>query len=88
MGQNLEEVSIEEISEKAEEILSQVTIEEFTNPRGLTIQRLVYDGQYIGKVVGDYNLSELSIYKAFETQMGIKVFLGYEGQIVGFFLIK
>lgn len=88
MGQNLEEINIEEISEKAEEILSQVTIEEFTNPRGLTVQRLVYDGKYIGKIAGNYELGELSIYKAFETPMGRKVLLSYEDQIVGFFLIE
>ncbi|NJE10441.1 hypothetical protein [Thermococcus sp. MAR1] len=68
--------------------LAQVTVEEFTNNRGITVQKLVYEGDHIGKVVGDYDLTQLSIYAAYETPNGVKVFLAYDGNIVGFVLMK
>ncbi|NJD99648.1 hypothetical protein E3E26_07615 [Thermococcus sp. LS1] len=83
---NLTEVSIDPA--EVQDYLSQVSVEEFTNPRGVTVQKLVYDGDYVGKVVGDYNLSELDVYAAYETLNGVKVFLAYEGNIVGFVLMK
>ncbi|KPU63077.1 hypothetical protein EP1X_04620 [Thermococcus sp. EP1] len=82
-GQYLEEVDVD--SGEVQEYLNQLSVEEFTNPRGITVQKLVYDGDYVGKIVGDYDLSELSIYKAYETLNGVKVFLSYDDQIVGFF---
>ncbi|ACJ16275.1 hypothetical protein TON_0787 [Thermococcus onnurineus NA1] len=83
---NLTEVSIDPA--EVQDYLGQVSVEEFTNPRGVTVQKLVYDGDYVGKVVGDYDLSELDVYAAYETLNGVKVFLAYEGNIVGFVLMK
>ncbi|NJE42002.1 hypothetical protein [Thermococcus sp. GR6] len=83
---NLTEVSIDPA--EVQNYLSQISVEEFTNPRGVTVQKLVYDGDYVGKVVGDYDLSELDVYAAYETLNGVKVFLAYEGNIVGFVLMK
>ncbi|NJE07687.1 hypothetical protein E3E31_03975 [Thermococcus sp. M39] len=85
-GQYLGEAEIDE--KQVQEYLSNVTIEKFVTPRGITVQKLVLDGQYIGKIVGDYDISSLEVYKAYETQNGIKVFLSYDGNIVGFFLMK
>ncbi|ALM74916.1 hypothetical protein [Thermococcus barophilus] len=85
-GQYLGEANVDE--QQIQEYLSGVTIEGFTTPRGITVQKLVLDGEYIGKIVGDYDLSSLEVYKAYETQNGIKVFLSYDGDIVGFFLMK
>ncbi len=85
-GQYLGEANVDE--QQIQEYLSGVTIEEFTTPRGITVQKLVLDGEYIGKIVGDYDLGSLEVYKAYETQNGIKVFLSYDGDIVGFFLMK
>ncbi|MBO8174933.1 MAG: hypothetical protein H0Z18_06705 [Thermococcus sp.] len=85
-GQHHEEVEISE--EQVQEYLSNITIEKFVTPRGITVQKLVLDGQYIGKIVGDYDISSLEVYKAYETQNGIKVFLSYDGNIVGFFLMR
>ncbi|WP_297093019.1 hypothetical protein [Thermococcus sp.] len=83
---NLTEVSVDPA--EVTDYLAQVSIEEFTNNRGITVQKLVYDGDYVGKVVGDYNLGELDVYAAYETLHGVKVFLAYDGNIVGFVLMK
>ncbi|NJE84271.1 hypothetical protein E3E23_00205 [Thermococcus sp. CX2] len=83
---DLTEVSIDPA--EVQDYLSQLSVEEFTNPRGVTVQKLVYDGDYVGKVVGDYDLSELDVYAAYETLNGVRVFLAYEGNIVGFVLMK
>ncbi|GBF36390.1 hypothetical protein MHHB_P0620 [Methanofervidicoccus abyssi] len=85
-GHYLGEVEIDK--EQVEEYLSNVTIEKFVTPRGVTVQKLILDGQCIGKIVGDYDFSSLDVYKAYNTQNGIKVFLSYNGSIVGFLLMK
>ncbi|NJE02903.1 hypothetical protein [Thermococcus sp. MV11] len=83
---NLTETSID--LAEVQDYLAQLSVEEFTNPRGVTVQKLVYGDDYVGKIVGDYDLSELDVYAAYETLNGVKVFLAYEGSIVGFVLIK
>ncbi|ASJ12592.1 hypothetical protein [Thermococcus thioreducens] len=83
---NLTEVSVDPA--EVQDYLAQLSVEEFTNPRGITVQKLVYDGDYVGKVVGDYDLSGLDVYAAYETIHGVKVFLAYDGDIVGFVLMK
>jgi len=85
-GHYLGKVEIDK--EQVQEYLSNVTTEKFVTPRGITVQKLVLDGQCIGKIVGDYDLSLLEVYKAYKTRNGIKVFLSYNGSIVGFFLMK
>lgn len=85
-GQYLGEAEIRE--EQVQEYLSNVTIEKFVTPRGITVQRLLLDGKCIGKVVGNHDLNSLEVYKAYETQNGVKVFLSYDGAIVGFFLMR
>lgn len=85
-GQYLEEVEINK--EQVEDYLSNITIEKITTPKGVTIQKLILDEECIGKIIGDYNISSLEIYKAYKTKDGIKVFLSYDGKIVGFFLMK
>ncbi|ASA77600.1 hypothetical protein [Thermococcus sp. 5-4] len=91
MGLGVKSANLTEVSVDPAEVtdyLAQVSVEEFTNNRGITVQKLVYDGDHVGKVVGDYDLTQLSVYAAYETSNGVKVFLAYDGDIVGFVFMR
>ncbi|WP_456370813.1 hypothetical protein [Geoglobus sp.] len=75
-------------TEEVKAALENAEIETFTNPRGVTVHRIVIDGEYSGKIVGDYSIDQLEVLNAYETLNGLKVFLGADGKVVGFVLLR
>lgn len=86
--ENVGAVKSDVSTEDVKTILENAEIEAFTNPRGVTVQRIIIDGEYSGKIVGDYTIDQLEVLKAYETLNGVKVFLGVDGKTVGFVLLR
>ncbi|NJE07681.1 hypothetical protein E3E31_03935 [Thermococcus sp. M39] len=79
----IEEIPVEEVEEDALNVLRSTKVEKFQTSRGV-IQKLTDRyGHYVGKIVGDYSIEELSIGSAYQTAFGIKVTLDYNEKIVG-----
>ena len=79
----IEEIPVEEVEEDALRVLRGIKVEKFQTSRGV-IQKLTDGyGHYVGKIVGDYSVEELSIGSAYQTAFGIKVTLDYNDKIVG-----
>ncbi|WP_457590959.1 hypothetical protein [Geoglobus sp.] len=86
-----ENAALEQTDVSAEDVkarLESADIEVFTNPRGVTVQRIIIDGEYSGKIVGDYAIDQLEVLSAYQTLNGVKVFLGMDGNVVGFVLLR
>lgn len=88
LPENADAVQADINTEEVKAALENAEIETFTNPRGVTIQRIIIDGMYSGKIVGDYTIDQLEVLKAYETLNGIKVFLGADGKVVGFVVLR
>lgn len=79
----IEEIPVEEVEEDALNVLRSTKVEKFQTSRGI-VQKLSDNyGHYVGKIVGDYSIEELSIGSAYQTAFGIKVTLDYNDKIVG-----
>lgn len=79
----IEEIPVEEVEEDALNVLRSTKVEKFQTSRGV-IQKLSDNyGNYVGKIVGDYSIEELSIGSAYQTAFGIKVTLNYNEKVVG-----
>ncbi|XRO75309.1 hypothetical protein ACO3TA_00035 [Methanocaldococcus sp. 28A] len=74
----------ENIDINPEDILKTANIVNYTTPFGYNISHLEIDGQIVGVLWKDVDLSKLEIGEPFNTPFGEKYPLYYDGELVGF----